>query len=603
MLYRREIDGLRAVAVLPVIFFHAGVSAFSGGFVGVDVFFVISGYLITSIIIDDLQSDAGFSIKRFYERRARRILPALYLVMIFSTVAAWFLLVPDQLENYGQSLVATTLFSNNLLLALTTGYWDVLTELKPLVHTWSLSVEEQFYVVFPLVLMLLSKGTIRRAVCVVATLALISLVAAEWGAQNIGSAHFYLPHTRAWELLAGALCAYTLKYRAIARNDFGAALGVAMIAYAVVAFNASTPFPSSWTLIPVIGTALVILFATGESAVGRLLSWRPLVGVGLISYSAYLWHQPIFAFARAYFKDRPEPMVLASLTPVVLLISYLSWRYVEAPFRDGKRVGLTGLLWFAAPISVAFLSIGLWFHQSDGVPARLFATTVEGARSSEYNPSAFRFTATSFKTDKPVKLLVIGDSFGRDTVNMVFENADREQIEIVYHVALDMCVPKAGRILKPLLEQSTVIIVSQRPELKPSCLDASISWASREGKQLFYLGPKSFGTNINWIARVPDDKRPLLLNTPDLDVLAQDSAIRNRLPAANYLSVMDAIMVGQQVPFTDNEGNLLSDDTQHLTKSGARFVGRRVLADSRLETALAGEAVRSAASPKGQTED
>jgi len=560
--------------VLPVIFFHAGVSAFSGGYVGVDVFFVISGYLITSIILNELQSDAGFSIARFYERRARRILPALYAVMIPSTIAAWLLLVPDQLENYGQSLVATTLFANNLLLAFTTGYWDVLTELKPLVHTWSLSVEEQFYVVFPLLMMALWRNS--RIVLILLGLAILSLASADFGANFFGSGHFYLPHSRAWELLAGSLCAYALNRADPVRNDFLALLGLLMIGYAVFTFTAETPFPSSWGLFPVIGTALIILYATGDSIVGRLLSWRPMVMVGLISYSAYLWHQPIFSFARSYLKERPDAPTLSLLIPVSLLLAYLSWRYVEAPFRDKRRVSVKALVAIFLPLTTAFVGVGLWLHVAHGAPHRLAATVVDGGRTADYNPTAFRFKKDAFTTQKPVRLLVVGDSYGRDVVNMVVETFGTDRIEIVYRDDIPCAVAS------PLMSQSTAVFVSFRRPFDADCVSKTLNRAGE--KPVFYFGSKTFGTNINWVMQEED--RTLLLNRPDEEDMALTRENAAIVPARNFVPVMERIMIGDMVPFTNKQGDLLSDDTRHLTKAGAAYVGARVLADDRLRQAL-----------------
>lgn len=576
--YRREIDGLRAIAVLPVIFFHAGVEAFSGGFVGVDVFFVISGYLITSIITNELQSDHGFSLARFYERRARRILPALYLVLAACTVASWFLLVPDQLENYGQSLFATTAFSNNFLLAITTGYWDILTELKPLVHTWSLGVEEQFYFVFPLALILMRKQPAKLVVAVLAALTVGSLVLAELTVRDGGDGIFYLPHTRAWELLIGSLCAYHLQRRTGSRNDFAALLGACMIFYAIFVFDSQTPFPSAWGLFPVVGTALIILFGTSDSWVGKALSFRPVVAVGLISYSAYLWHQPIFAFTRAYFQDRPDALMLSLMAPVALLLAYLSWRYVEAPFRDRRRVSLKAMIWIFVPLSAAFLAIGSGFHLSKGAPSRLPQVMTDGSRSGEYNPTAYRFKVDEFTSDKPVRLLIIGDSFGRDLANMVVETFGEDRIEIVYRDDLECPAGSA------LAEQSSVVFVTHNMHLDTECLTKNLSWAKAGNKHLFYFGSKNFGTNINWVMRV--DRKENLYNHPDPRNLAFIQSTRMVIPADHFVTVMEPIMKNGRVPFTDTDGNLLSNDTRHLTKAGAIYVGKAVFDDPRLRAIL-----------------
>jgi peptidoglycan/LPS O-acetylase OafA/YrhL len=283
--YRREIDGLRAVAVLPVILFHAGFSAFSGGFIGVDVFFVISGYLITTIILAEKEKGT-FSLATFYERRARRILPALFFVMLCCFPFAWLWLLPSHLEDFSKSLIAVSAFSSNILFWQESGYFATAAELKPLLHTWSLAVEEQYYVLFPLFLMLMWKLRKRWILGSLVVIAMASLALAQWGAYSQPSATFFLLPTRAWELAIGALIAFYFLYR---KNhvDFITAnktisetlgiLGIVLICYSIIVFDKSTPFPSFYALIPTIGTGLIIVFTTPQTLVGRLLGTKKLL--------------------------------------------------------------------------------------------------------------------------------------------------------------------------------------------------------------------------------------------------------------------------------------------------------------------------------------
>lgn len=338
--YRREIDGLRAVAVLPVILFHAGFEVFSGGFVGVDVFFVISGYLITSIILRE-QDEGRFSILAFYERRARRILPALFVVLLACLPFAWAWMLPGQLQDFGESLGAISLFSSNIFFASENGYFARSAELKPLLHTWSLAVEEQFYLIFPLLLLALGRWRPRSLPIVVGGLAVLSLVLSEWALRREPTATFYLLPTRAWELLAGSLLALWLRRRERPTglvSEVGAGLGLAMIVGAILRLDETTPFPGLWALVPVVGSGLVILCADRSNWTGRLLGWRPLVAIGLISYSAYLWHQPLFAFARIRSVLEPSPLLMAGLSVLVLPLAWATWRFVETPFRKPRTV-------------------------------------------------------------------------------------------------------------------------------------------------------------------------------------------------------------------------------------------------------------------------
>lgn len=332
MRHRPEIDGLRAVAVVPVILFHAEFGWFSGGFVGVDVFFVISGYLITSILVEDL-AGGRFSIARFYERRARRILPALFFVLACTTAAAWLWMTPPQLEGYARALVAVVLFVSNIYFWRTDDYFAPAAELNPLLHTWSLAVEEQFYIVFPVLLFVGWRFGARRLLWIAVALSLASLALAQWGSRNAPTPNFFLIPTRAWELGAGAICALLLANAPPRANALLAGLGLALVAASVFAFDAATPFPSVYALAPVGGAALVILYGDARTLVGRLLSLRPMVGIGLISYSVYLWHQPLFVFARIRSMTHPSAEVMLALSAASLVLGYLSWRYVEAPFR------------------------------------------------------------------------------------------------------------------------------------------------------------------------------------------------------------------------------------------------------------------------------
>jgi|JI10StandDraft_1071094.scaffolds.fasta_scaffold197046_1 peptidoglycan/LPS O-acetylase OafA/YrhL len=372
--YRREIDGLRALAVLPVILFHAGFETFSGGFVGVDVFFVISGYLITTIILAELEQDK-FSIVNFYERRARRILPALFLVMLVCIPFAWFWLLPSDMKDFSQSLVAVSFFASNILFWRESGYFDTAAELKPLLHTWSLAVEEQYYVLFPLFLMVFWRLGKRWILVMLGLVFVASLAVAEWGAYAKPAAAFYLLPTRGWELLIGAFAAFYLSKAN--RKEFSKAVGevcgwfgVALIMYAVFAFSKATPFPGLYALVPTLGTVLVILFATQQTTVGKFVGNKAFVGVGLISYSAYLWHQPLFAFARHRSISEPSHIVFLVLSVLALVLAYFSWRYVEAPFRNKSVTKRKTIFLFAFFGTLLFLCFGLVGNNSAGFKFR-----------------------------------------------------------------------------------------------------------------------------------------------------------------------------------------------------------------------------------------
>ncbi len=373
MKYRAEIDGLRALAVIPVLLFHAGFSYFSGGYIGVDVFFVISGYLITSIIIESL--DRGkFSFADFYERRARRILPALYFVMFVSLPFAWAWMTPDYLENFSQSLVATSTFANNILLMITTGYFDDAVEYKPLLHTWSLSVEEQYYVFYPLLMIALWKWAGVNKVVILGLLAALSLGIAQWSYNQNFDGYFYSSLSRAWELLIGALAVFFLKRDVVFSRhtcELLSIIGLILILVGIALFDKSTPFPSLYTLVPVVGTVLIILFAQANTFVNKLLSMRIIVGIGLISYSVYLWHQPLFAFARIRMLSAPDTPTYFALIILSIVLGYLTWRYIEAPFRDKTFLSRSQVFVSSALVGGLLIVLGLFGHFNEGFSDRV----------------------------------------------------------------------------------------------------------------------------------------------------------------------------------------------------------------------------------------
>ena len=366
--YRPEIDGLRTVAVVPVVLFHAGFSVFAGGFVGVDVFFVISGYLITTIILREC-AQGEFSILRFYERRARRILPALFLVMACSLPVAWWLLFPTHFVDYGESLAATSVFSSNILFWKERGYFGTVAELKPLLHTWSLAVEEQFYIIFPLGVVVLWRFGFRAVAITISVVAVGSFVFSDFMSTRRIAANFFLLPSRAWELLAGSLVAiWLIRWPAPSGRSagFGALLGLCMIAAGIFLLDEHVPFPGRATLLPVVGTVLVILCAGPDNLAGRILSLGPMVGVGLISYSVYLWHQPVFVMVRHGSLTEPGLLEMSGLALLSFGLAYLSWKYVEAPFRDRNKVSRRAIFTGSLAGIVVFCAVGLSIARGGG---------------------------------------------------------------------------------------------------------------------------------------------------------------------------------------------------------------------------------------------
>ncbi len=471
MLYRREIDGLRSFAVLPVILFHAGFSLFSGGFVGVDVFFVISGFLITSIIIEEMKV-GRFSILGFYERRARRILPALFFVMLISIPFAWMLLSPSDLHDFAQSLVSIALFGSNFLFWQESGYFDTAAELKPMLHTWSLAVEEQYYVLFPLLILLAWRFGTRLLVALIAVIAGASLVISEVQVQTQPSTAFFLLPARAWQLLVGSLAAFLVIYsrrlplfldRFSSVSELLGALGLMMIVWATFMFSDLMPFPGLNALIPTIGSVLVLLFGTSKTLVGRLLGFGPLVGIGLISYSAYLWHQPIFAFTRHAVPGEVPAMVMLILSALSLGLAYLSWRCIEKPFRSRTIVSRKVIFTVSVAGILAFVGIGatglVWrdnmtFMRLSGVSSELTDTFRNGealrAERDRLIQPFFSEANAPFSGDPAKKrILIFGDSVSGDLYGSMMLNQERFQgLEIRRLQLDDRCMGDFVRLLK-----------------------------------------------------------------------------------------------------------------------------------------------------------
>ena len=376
--YRADIDGLRAVAILLVLWFHAFPDALPGGFVGVDVFFVISGFLITGIVLRGLDKQA-FSFAHFYAQRARRLLPALIVVLPATLAAGWHWLWPLEYEQLATHTAAAVVFVLNIVLWTEAGYFDVATELKPLMHLWSLGIEEQFYLLYPCLLWLAWRVW-RKPVIAIAGMALVSFVASLLWLRHDATGAFFLPHTRFWELALGGLLAWWLHRKAAApQQDMHAVpglgrqllpwAGLAAIATAALVLSPSTPYPGTAALLPVGGSLLLIASGPGTWVNRHVLGCRGMVLVGLISYPLYLWHWPILSFMRIVQTDTPSFMMRCAAVALSIALAWLTFRYVETPLRFGPRrnVRLASVATTACVVALAAWTVRV----ADGLPQRL----------------------------------------------------------------------------------------------------------------------------------------------------------------------------------------------------------------------------------------
>lgn len=581
MHYRREIDGLRTIAVLPVLFSHAGFAFFQGGFLGVDVFFVISGYLITGIIHDEI-ANGTFSFRRFYERRIRRILPALYVVMVASLVAGWFLMSADAYQNLGQSLFATTAFSNNILLTRTSGYWDMESSFKPLLHTWSLGVEEQYYFIVPVVILAISRYFRDRAALSMALIGAASFLACLYLYQRFPAANFYLLPTRAWELAVGGWAA---TIRLPERNSAAlSGFGFVLVIATMVLLPEGYPTPSQITVLPVAGTVLVLMYCRSSGPVYRLLTSSPFVAVGLISYSMYLWHQPLFAFLRIASSETPPLWQFGVMIVLTIILATLSWKYIEAPFRDRSRLSFRAALWIVAPASVLLLAAGLLLHLSGGLPQRFdVAPGSEPAGSyAPYNDRVFAdYKRDAFAGLSATRLLVLGNSQGRDFVNMVKAANAFVGYEVVYRDDLNLCAPaRLNTAQRQLVATATLIVKVYDHVVSPECDSRVLARRSDLRGRIVFVGPKDFGVNINPVARLDMADRPSATVRLSAAAFAANRYYRSITPRELYVDLISALSPdGVRMPIYDEDGRILSEDRVHLTRAGARYVGMRIFRD------------------------
>lgn len=615
MKYRADIDGLRALAVTPVLFYHAGIPAFPGGFVGVDIFFVISGYLICGMIDGDIRK-GSFSLSNFYKRRILRILPALFVMFLVTSGLAYHYCLPVELEDYSKSLASAVGSVSNVYFAATAGYFDAPAETKPLLHTWSLGVEEQFYLVVPLLMLAAYRVVPKRAKLMFAAVAALSFAAAFAVSYRNTTFAFYLTPFRAWELALGALL--SIKFIPAPGTEFGknacGALGMLFLAGAIFLGSSSSPLLLMTSLASIGATLVIASSERGISAVGRLLSLRPVVFVGLISYSLYLWHWPLIVFQRmdGLFAGSSGAMTKLTLIAVSIGIAWLSWKFVEMPFRSKAKDTSTGIVFgiaSTAMTSVAALC-GLVLI-AGGAPFRFPERVVAIASYLAYDPSeAFRSGRCYLATNRQqldvqtcMKLnvkrpnyLLVGDShaahlwFGLSAampeVNLMQATASacRPAVERVSLLDSRACPRLMQFVFNDFLVNNRVdkvlLAASWKDEDIPALSDTLETLMSR-GFDVVVLGP--IVEYDSALPRLLADE--ILRNSPSIagamrtpGIAARDRALRRMVTAkgATYLSVYDSVCRdGRCDEFA--EGDVpLQFDAGHLTAKGSVEVGRRL---------------------------
>lgn len=587
--FRDDINGLRALAVLPVLLFHAEIPQFNGGFLGVDVFFVISGYLITLGLIHEIVGK-NFSLIRFYDRRARRIAPALLLVLIVTTILAFFFMLPYDLKNFGQSLVATLSSANNILLYLTSGYWDLAADFKPLSHTWSLSVEEQFYVILPVLLLLV---TARKNVSYLLIALLVPCVSSYFVSLIATNSEFdfLMLSNRAWQLLSGASLAAIMFYAGSNRIYRSTPLVVAGLS--LLAISYTSPFlisdrPAVYRLVPVTGALLVIACGSKTSIVSRLLGAEPFKSIGLWSYSIYLWHMPLIVGVRLSSSGPVNHDTLLVAAAISIPLAAASWRYLEVPFRDRNLVSSTRF--YAAVVSsfVVLLVIGIVLHFSYGLQ-RYRPHWSYGIDPQRFCDEAFNLMQPRFVDDNKKNLLILGNSFARDVANMMVNAGVGEKYEIAYfpkEIPSDDVILGEDANFLPLVRSADVILTASSAGLGGSVDLIEVKIRSEQvleylrsntDAMLLRVGTKNFGYNNNFVLRMSYNRALNQRVTPNASVRSANEVEKNVWGDA-YLDLLAAVSSEDgEVPLFTPSGRFISFDTDHATCEGATYLGHSLI--------------------------
>jgi len=629
--YRPEIDGLRAIAVGAVILYHAqitifGYQPFKGGFIGVDIFFVISGYLITSIILKELVSTNSFSFKHFYERRIRRILPALIFVMIVSLPFAWTYLMPSSLMDFSKSILYSLGFSSNYYFWYSDHQYGVESGfLKPFLHTWSLSVEEQFYILFPIVLLITFKYFRKYLIYILILVFVISLGLADWSSRNYPSVSFYFLTTRMWELLAGSILAYfeiiggvRFKYKIL--NLILPSLGLFIIGYSILFFDDKIFYSSFYILSPIIGVCLIIWFSDKNELITKILSTKLFVGIGLVSYSLYLWHYPIFAFSRVTEFTQGSLFNKLLLGIIIVFLSIFSYYFVERPFRNKhyKFKIILNLILISISVLVIFNFNSV---QTDGYKDRFYISDKYELSSTKYAEENLKFEINYNydNYDNRKNVLIVGNSHAEDLleilsktnlINRVYFNLTSPKIrekdnnfQITYLHAflkekkaiIDFYSGDFFNHLKKQYDNSDLIILSTKYSAEDlEILDELIKILKQDNKKIlifdnaveqdiknglnrldYYIYIKKKLPEIKTLKKIENKIFLDLKNTENANAQIKTIAKKNNVALLEREKIFCDV-IEKTCPAITDDGYKIYWDYAHITDKGAEFFARRI---------------------------
>lgn len=564
MKYRLDIQGLRAFAVFAVLFFHVGI--LKNGYLGVDVFFVISGFLITGIIYNDFVNDK-YSIKDFYIKRIRRILPLVFFVEFITLIVGFYCMLPDDFENLSQSVIATNFFSNNILQYITTGnYWDVVNEYKPLLHTWSLGVEEQYYLLFPILFLFINKRKkiLFPILIIVTILSLLFYLFVKNDAFK-----FYLLPTRFFQISIGGITALVINR--FKKNRIVADILLVLIAaLTFVDFGFLVEFLSVFIVLAV---SMYIIFNDETSFSYRLLSLRPVVFLGTISFSIYMWHQPILAFYRYIFSASISLPMVCVLTIIIILLSVLSHYYIEEYFRRNSNINFSKVFILVVLFFISTNIFSYYVYKNGGIIKdypELNFTKKDAKRNinSLYNDRINDFNQ-QFPDNNNLNVLIIGDSYGRDWANLLLESEYKNRINISYVNNTDL---SNGDILK--LKKSDVIFVAFMTGVTSEQMSKIYSLTKNK---IWIVGTKNFGTNNGIVYNKIRDDNFCQQKVKVQDFFLKIDEEQKEIWKSSYIDLLSLLKNKEdRVNVFTDKCKFISQDCRHLTKDGAIYVQAKI---------------------------
>ena len=570
--YRKDIDGLRAIAILAVICFHYG--WFPGGYLGVDVFIVISGYLITGIIYKETEA-SSFSLPRFYQRRIARIIPLLLFISLTVLVIGSVVMLPDDLENLCESVIATNLFSNNILQLITTrNYWDVVNDFKPLLHTWSLGLEEQYYLFFPFLFLLVGSKRIKWVVPLLIIISIISLVLFLSGHFSHEARYYLLPF-RFFEFSAGGIGAIFFCNRLV-KNNLTPLLIIGLIALMqlplkILPFSIGIPFAALLIF------GIIISSGSASGLTKMILENKVAVFIGRISYSLFMWHQVILAFTRYFIVQHFSHAYTALMLLTTFLLSLFTYYFIEQPFRLKMKTNPIRVLLILTAAFLFITGAAAYVYLQAGVLRDVPELDISIADASlnmhgQYNARVFKFDKPFTDTGK-IKVLVIGNSFARDWANVLLESRFNSQISLSY---AENATTQKGLELRMI--QSDYIFYSDNA--KQSLFHQLARYSGLDTSKIYCVGLKNFGTSNGVFYNHKHDPAYCMQRAVVEKVYLDRNNLLKRQWGSRYINLLELVIDSNKtVPVFTTDCKFISQDCRHFTKAGAQYFAGLINSD------------------------